>query len=87
MCVTAEKNGDVTGSYVEEAVKETVASDNVSARGFEERIYFLMDLCVKYDVVTVYCSRALLNLKVSSSFLFFNTDALNTHVIIQALTF
>lgn len=71
MCVTAEKNGDVTDSYVEEAVKETVASDNVSAREFEERVYFLMDLCVKYDVVIVYCSRALLKLKVSSSFLFF----------------
>lgn len=71
MCVTAEKNGDVTDSYVEEAVKETVASDNVSAREFEERVYFLMDLCVKYDVVIVYCSRALLKLKVASSFLFF----------------
>lgn len=56
MCVTAEKNGGVTDSDVEEAVKETVASDNVPAREFEEKFYFLMDLCVKYNVVTVYCS-------------------------------
>lgn len=55
MCVTAEKNSGVTDSDVEEAVKETVASDNVPAREFE-KLYFLMDLCVKYDVVTVYCS-------------------------------
>lgn len=70
MCVTAEKNGGVTDSDVEEAVKETVASDNVPAREFE-KLYFLMDLCVKYDVVTVYCSWALLKLKFSSSFLYF----------------
>lgn len=41
-----------------------MASDNVPARKFEEIMYFLMDLYVKYDVVTVYCSRALLKLKV-----------------------
>lgn len=45
--MSAEKNGDVTDSYVEEAVKETVASDNVPDREFEKRIYFLMDLCLK----------------------------------------
>lgn len=70
VCVTAEKNGDVTDSYVEGAVEETVASGNVPAREFEEGIYFLLDLSVKY-VVTVYCSRASLKLKVSSSLLFF----------------
>lgn len=67
--MTADKNSDVTESYVEKGVKETVASDNVPDREFEERIYFLMDLCLKYYVITVYCSGALFKLKVSSSFL------------------
>lgn len=54
--VTVEKNDDVTDSYAEQAVKETVASDNVPAREFEKRLYFLTDLYVKYAVVAVYCS-------------------------------
>lgn len=54
--VTVEKNDDVPDSYAEQAVKETVASDNVPAREFEKRLYFLTDLYVKYAVVAVYCS-------------------------------
>lgn len=48
-----------------------MASDNVPAREFEKRIYFLTDLYVKYAVVAVYCSRALLKFRLSFSFLFF----------------
>lgn len=52
-------------------MKETVASDNVPAREFEKRIYFLTVLYVKYAVAAVYCSQALLKFRVFFSFLFF----------------
>lgn len=47
-----------------------MAPDNMPAREFEKRIYFLTDLNVKHAVVAVYCSRALLKFRTSFSFLF-----------------
>lgn len=79
--VTVEKNNDVTDSYAEQAVKETVPSDNVPAREFEKRLYFLTGLYVKYAVVAVYCSRTLLKFRLTFlSFFFFLILVLWKHV-------
>lgn len=63
-------------------MKAMVATDNMPAREFEKRIYFLIDLSVKYAVVAVHCSWALLRFRLSFSFLVFNTGNLETYIII-----